>query len=154
MTLPELVDGVDLGRVDLQLHQLPYVHDRAYSQAMAHLSEVRAQNRRVLGVVLALTLAFTAVEIVGGLLTGSLALLADAAHMLSDNVALAVALLAVWLAGRPTTPERSFGYQRAEILAALVNGLILVALSIWIFVEAYGRLRDPPELLGGWMLAV
>jgi cobalt-zinc-cadmium efflux system protein len=121
---------------------------------VSHLSAVRARNRRTLTLVLALTLAITAVEVVGGLLTGSLALLADAVHMLSDNVALGLALVAVWLAGRPSTPERSFGYQRAEVLAALVNGLVLVALSIWIFVEAYGRLSDPPDVLGGWMLAV
>ena len=104
--------------------------------------------------MLALTLAFTAVEIVGGLLTGSLALLADAAHMLSDNLALGVALLAVWLADRPSTPERSFGYQRAEILAALANGVILLALAIWIFVEAWGRLSDPPDVLAGWVALV
>ena len=121
---------------------------------MGHLSAVRARNRRTLGYVLALTVAITVVEVIGGLLTGSLALLADAVHMLSDNVALGLALVAVWLAGRPSTPERSFGYQRAEVLAALVNGLILVGLAIWIFVEAYGRLSDPPEVLGGWMLAV
>lgn len=121
---------------------------------MSHLSAVRARNRRTLTLVLTLTVAITAVEVVGGLLTGSLALLADAVHMLSDNVALGLALVAVWLAGRPGTPERSFGYQRAEVLAALVNGLVLVALSIWIFVEAYGRLSDPPDVLGGWMLAV
>ena len=104
--------------------------------------------------VLGLTLAFTAVEIVGGLLTGSLALLADAVHMLSDNLALALALFAVWLAGRPSTPERSFGYQRAEILAALANGVILVVLAIWIFIEAWGRLTDPPDVLAGWMAVV
>lgn len=104
--------------------------------------------------VLGLTLAFTAVEIVGGVLTGSLALLADAVHMLSDNVALALALLAVWLAGRPSTPERSFGYQRAEILAALANGVILVLLAVWIFVEAWGRLLNPPDVLAGWMAVV
>jgi cobalt-zinc-cadmium efflux system protein len=107
-----------------------------------------------LAIVLALTLAFTVIELVGGLLTGSLALLADAAHMLSDNLALGVALLAVWLAGRPSTPERTFGYQRAEIIAALVNGLILVALAIWIFVEAWGRLSDPPDVLAGWVALV
>jgi cobalt-zinc-cadmium efflux system protein len=118
------------------------------------LGAVRARNRRVLGIVLALTLAFTAVEIVGGLLTGSLALLADATHMLSDNLALTLALVAVWLAGRPSTPERSFGYQRAEILAALANGVILVALAIWIFVEAWGRLSDPPDVLAGWVALV
>jgi cobalt-zinc-cadmium efflux system protein len=104
--------------------------------------------------VLVLTLAFTALEIVGGLLTGSLALLADAAHMVSDNLAIAVALLALWLAGRPSTPERSFGYQRAEILAAFVNGVILLALAVWIFIEAWGRLSDPPEVLAGWVAVV
>jgi cobalt-zinc-cadmium efflux system protein len=108
----------------------------------------------VLAIVLALTLAFTAIEVVGGLLTGSLALLADAAHMLSDNLAITIALLAVWLAGRPSTPERSFGWQRAEILAAFVNGAILVGLAIWIFIVAWGRLSDPPEVLAGWVAVV
>jgi cobalt-zinc-cadmium efflux system protein len=119
-----------------------------------HLHDVRAQNRRVLAVVLGLTAAFTLVEVVGGIATGSLALLADAAHMLSDNFALALALLAVWLAGRPSTPDRSFGYQRAEILAALVNGVILVALAIWIFVEAWQRFSNPPDVLAGWVAVV
>ena len=154
MLLPELVDRGDLGWIDLQLHQLPHVHEHAYSQAVAHLAAVRARNTRVLAVVLGLTLAFTAVEIVGGLLTDSLALLAEAAHMLSDNLALGIALLAVWLAGRPSTPQRSFGYQRAEILAALANGVILVALATWIFIEAWGRLMDPPEVLAGWVAVV
>jgi cobalt-zinc-cadmium efflux system protein len=105
-------------------------------------------------VVLGLTASFTVAEVVGGLLTGSLALLADAGHMLSDNLSLGLALFAAWLAGRPATPERSFGYQRAEILAALFNGVTLVAISIWIFTEAYSRLREPPEILGGPMLAI
>jgi cobalt-zinc-cadmium efflux system protein len=121
---------------------------------VGHLADVRARNSRVLGIVLGLTLAFTGVEFVGGLLTGSLALLADAAHMLSDNAALGIALFAVWLAGRPSTPERSFGYQRAEILAALANGVILVVLAIWIFIEAWGRLMDPPDVLAGWVAVV
>jgi cobalt-zinc-cadmium efflux system protein len=114
----------------------------------------RGESHRALVVVLALTATFTVAEIVGGLLTGSLALLADAGHMLSDTLSLGLALFAAWLAGRPATPERSFGYQRAEILAALFNGVTLVAISIWIFIEAYSRLREPPEVLGGWMLAV
>jgi cobalt-zinc-cadmium efflux system protein len=114
----------------------------------------RGESRRAIAVVLALTATFTVVEVVGGLLTGSLALLADAGHMLSDNLSLGLALFAAWLAGRPATPERSFGYQRAEILAALFNGVTLVAISIWIFIEAYSRLREPPEVLGNWMLAV
>jgi cobalt-zinc-cadmium efflux system protein len=119
-----------------------------------HEHGVREGNRRALAVVVALTAGFTAVEIVGGLLTGSLALLADAGHMLSDNVSLGVALFAAWLAQRPATPDKSFGYRRAEILAALANGVTLVAVSIWVFVEAYSRLREPTEVLGGAMLIV
>jgi cobalt-zinc-cadmium efflux system protein len=114
----------------------------------------RAASRRALGLALALTAAYTAVEVVGGLLTGSLALLADAVHMLSDNVALAVALGAAWLAGRPETPSRTYGYRRAEVLAALANGVALVALSIWIFYAAIRRLQDPTEVQGGWVLAI
>ena len=119
-----------------------------------HGTGARKGNRRALAVVLALTASFTVVEIIGGLLTGSLALLADAGHMLSDNLSLGIALFAAWLAGRPATPEKSFGYRRAEILAALANGTTLVAISIWIFAEAYSRLREPTDVLGGPMLAV
>ena len=114
----------------------------------------RGADRRALTITFVLTAAFTVAEVVGGLITGSLALLADAGHMLSDALSLGVALFAVWLAGRPSTPNRSFGYKRAEILAALFNGATLVAISIWILIEAYHRFREPPEILGGWMLAV
>jgi cobalt-zinc-cadmium efflux system protein len=114
----------------------------------------RARSRRVLGVVIVLTAGYAVVELVGGLATGSLALLADAAHMFGDTGTVGLALFASWLAGRPATAQRSFGYQRAEILAALANGVTLVALAIWIFIEAADRLSDPPEILGGWVLAV
>jgi cobalt-zinc-cadmium efflux system protein len=115
---------------------------------------VRHGQRRTLSLALALTASYTVVEVVGGVLTGSLALLAEAVHMLSDNVALALALAAVWLAGRPPTPERTYGYKRAEVLAALANGVALVALSIWIFYEAFRRLSEPPDVLAGWVLAL
>jgi cobalt-zinc-cadmium efflux system protein len=121
--------------------------------AHAH-DHVRLESRRALAAALALTASYTVVEVVGGVLTGSLALLADAVHMLSDNVALVLALVAVWLATRPETSDRTFGYKRAEVLAALANGVLLVALAIWIFVEAVMRLRDPGDVLGGWMLLV
>jgi cobalt-zinc-cadmium efflux system protein len=114
----------------------------------------RVESRRALAVALVLTASYTLVEVVGGVLAGSLALLADAVHMLSDNVALALALVAAWLATKPSTPERTYGYKRAEVLAALANGVMLVALAIWIFVEAAMRLRDPGDVLGGWMLAI
>ena len=114
----------------------------------------RVESRRALATALLLTASYTVVEVVGGLYAESLALLADAVHMLSDNVALGLALFAAWLAAKPATPERTYGYKRAEVLAALVNGMLLVALAIWIFVEAVMRLRDPGAVLGGWMLAI
>jgi cobalt-zinc-cadmium efflux system protein len=100
----------------------------------SHAVDRRKADSRGLALALALTSAYTVAEVVGGLLTGSLALLADAAHMLSDNISLGVALFAIWLAAKPTSPERTFGYKRAEILAALANGVTLVAISVWIFV--------------------
>lgn len=114
----------------------------------------RADNRRRLTLVLCLTGGFAVAEVVGGILTGSLALIADAGHMLSDSASLLLALVAVWLAGRPTTHTRTFGFQRAEILAAMVNGVALIAIAAWIFYEAGGRLSDPPEVDAGPMLAV
>lgn len=114
----------------------------------------RTADRRALGIAVGLTGSFTVAEVAGGLITGSLALLADAAHMFSDSVSLGIALIALWLAGRPATAQRTFGFKRAEILAALFNGLTLVVISVWVFLEAYQRLRDPPEILGGWVLAV
>ena len=119
-----------------------------------HDHRVHSGRSRALALALAITASFTVVEVVGGVLTGSLAVLADAVHMLSDNVSIALALVAVWLAAKPATPERTFGYKRAEVLAALANGVTLVALAIWIFVESFRRLENPAEILGGWMLAI
>ena len=119
-----------------------------------HDHRVGSGRSRALALALAITASFTVVEVVGGVLTGSLAVLADAVHMLSDNVSIALALVAVWLASKPATPERTFGYKRAEVLAALANGVTLVALAIWIFVESFRRLENPAEILGGWMLAI
>ncbi|MGZ8687123.1 MAG: cation diffusion facilitator family transporter [Gaiellaceae bacterium] len=109
---------------------------------------------RALGWTLALLAAYTVAEVAGGLATGSLALLADAGHMLSDVLSLLLALGAIWLARRPATPDRSFGFRRAEIIAAFLNGLLLVLVAAWVLFEALRRLSDPPPVLGGWMLAV
>ncbi len=95
-----------------------------------------------------------AAEVVGGLLTGSLALLADAAHMLTDAGGLALALLAIRFGERPATPQRTYGYLRAEVLSALANAVVLLVLTIYILYEAYRRFVDPPEVIGGPMLAV
>lgn len=119
-----------------------------------HEHGAKSTSARALLLTLGLTATYTVAEVIGGLLTGSLALLADAGHMLSDTGSLAVALGAIWLARRPATPARSFGFKRAEILAALANGVTLVAISIWIFIEAAQRFSNPREVLGGWMLAI
>lgn len=129
-------------------------HDHSHHEGHDHGGHSRGAGRRALTFVFFLTTAFLGLEVVGGFLTGSLALLADAGHMASDAVSLGLALFAVWLAERPATPRRSFGYKRAEILAALANGVTLVAVSVWIFVEAFRRLQDPQPILGGWMMAV
>src|SRR5207253_5107286 len=86
--------------------------------------------------------------------TGSLALLADAGHMLTDVGGLALARFAIWIASRPPTPAKTYGYYRAEILAALVNALVLLVVAVAVLVEAYRRLRAPPDVLGGPMLVV
>lgn len=114
----------------------------------------RETDRRALLIAAGLTAGFMLAEVAGGLLTGSLALIADAGHMLSDSFSLFLALGAVALASRPVTPKRTFGFKRAEILAALANGILLVLVSVWIIIEAIGRIGDPPEILGGWMLAI
>ena len=111
-------------------------------------------NRRPLAIALVITSLFLIAEVIGGLLTNSLALLADAGHMATDVAALGLALFAIWLASRPATPERSFGFYRAEILAALVNAGSLVAISIYIFWEAFQRIGEPPEVDSGLMLGV
>lgn len=87
-------------------------------------------------------------EAIGGWLTNSLALLADAGHMLTDVAALALTLAAIWFASRPATPRKTYGYYRLEILAAFVNGIALVLLSLWVIYEAYERWANPPEILG------
>ncbi len=115
---------------------------------------MRARNKRRLIAVLALTTLVLGVEVVGGLLTGSLALLADAGHMLTDVGALLTALFAIWFAERPATPQKTYGYYRAEILAALANVVVLIVIAIVILAEAYRRFWNPPEVLSGPMLAI
>jgi cobalt-zinc-cadmium efflux system protein len=114
----------------------------------------RAANRKRLALTLLLASAYMVAEIVGGLISNSLALLADAAHMLSDVAALGLSLFAVWVAERPSTSRRTYGFYRTEILAALVNGGALIAISIYIFIEAYRRLQQPPAVMGALMLWV
>jgi cobalt-zinc-cadmium efflux system protein len=112
------------------------------------------QPTRALWFALALTCVFTLVEFAGGWLTNSLALMADAGHMLTDAAALGLSLFALRFAARPATARKTYGFQRVEILAALVNGVTLVLISLVIFYEAYERLFSPPPVESGPMLAV
>ncbi len=118
----------------------------------AHLP-ARNLSRRLMA-VLALTAVFTVVEAVGGWLANSLALLADAGHMLGDNIALVLALVAAWSAKRPPDPTRTYGYQRAEILAALFNGVALIIIAFYVSAEAWKRFSDPPEVQWQSMLVI
>ena len=112
------------------------------------------KNKKKLWIAFALTAVYMAAEAVGGLLTGSLALLADAGHMLTDAGALGLALFAIQYAERAATPQKTYGYLRTEILAALINAIALLLISFFILYEAWQRFRQPPEVLGGPMLIV
>jgi cobalt-zinc-cadmium efflux system protein len=112
------------------------------------------RHRSRLVLVLVLTLGVVGVQAVGGVVSGSLALLADAGHMLTDAAGVGIALLASGLAARPATSTRTFGLQRAEVLAALANALLLGGLGIWVVVEAVRRWGEPPEVGTGLMLGV
>ena len=120
----------------------------------SHSHNPRAASRRCLTIALALTLGYMLAEVVGGLAAHSLALLADAGHMVTDAIAIGLALMAIWIAGRPPSITRTFGLQRTEILAALLNALSLWVITGWIFFEAYRRFMAPPEVQGVLMLAV
>lgn len=107
-----------------------------------------------MGVALAINVGLFLAEAIGGFLTGSLAVLADAGHLLSDVGSIVLALIAARLASMPAAGQRTFGYQRSEVLAALVNGLLLVAVSIAIAIAAIGRFSDPPSIDGWGVLAL
>ncbi len=110
-----------------------------------HSHDYRGASKRALLVVLALVACHMTVEIVGGILSGSLGLLAHAAHMVTDAVALGLALFAIWISERPASINRTFGFHRAEVLAVLFNALALVVLSSWIFYEAYTTVVEHAE---------
>ena len=120
---------------------------------MAHHHHGSADNERRVLLTLVLTGSFMVAEVIGGLMANSLALLADAGHMLTDTVSLALAFAAFRVARWPHDARRSFGYHRFQVLAAFVNGLTLVAIVGWIAVEAIRRMFEPVDVLGGLMLA-
>jgi cobalt-zinc-cadmium efflux system protein len=112
------------------------------------------RTRQALWIALLISAVFMIAEVLGAYWTDSLALMADAGHMLTDVGALALSLFAVWIASRPATPQKTYGYYRVEIFAALLNGIGLVAISLAIVYQSYSRLQQPHEVLAGPMLAI
>ncbi len=133
----------DYNHVDLQ-------HRHHGERSHSHQTD----GQQSLIIALVLTVVFMIAEAVGGYLANSLALLADAGHMLSDVAALGLSLFAIWFAQRPATPAKTYGYFRGEILAALLNGATLILISLWIIYEAYHRIVSPPEVKSGLMIAI
>ncbi|MDN4642779.1 cation diffusion facilitator family transporter [Arthrobacter sp. PsM3] len=121
-------------------------HDHSHSHGISASATGTAKHRKRLIAVLAITLAVVLIQIIGALVSGSLALLADAGHMLSDAAGVFIALLAAWIATRPASDQRTYGYQRAEVLAALANALVLIVISVVIFTEAIRRMGSAPEV--------
>ena len=119
-----------------------------------HAQSAGSKNKKNLVIVFGFTSAYLAAEVVGGIWFNSLALLADAGHMLTDVFGLALALFAIWFAEKKATPEKTYGYYRIEILAALTNAVILIGISLYILYEAYQRFKNPPEVESGGMLVV
>ena len=113
-----------------------------------------AENKKRLTLVLAITLAFTVVEVIGGILSNSLALLSDAGHMIMDAAAISLSLFAVHLSMRPPSEKNTYSLVRIEIVAAFLNGITLVGLALYIFYEAIQRIEEPPEIKAGMMLTV
>lgn len=136
-----------------KLHGAPVPRTDCLAEPCAHQPE-RRRSSRALGLALAVTLAFAVVEAVGGVVSGSLALLADAGHMVTDAASLGLSLAATWIARRPRTAARTYGWYRVEILAALANGAFLLAVTGWIAVEAVQRMMAPEPVRAGVLLGV
>lgn len=129
-------------------------HDEHAGHSHSHIDLTSQSNQRRLVLALVITATVFVAEVIGGIISGSLALISDAGHMLTDTLALGLALVALRLARRAPTSTRTFGLYRAEIMAALTNGAILVLVAAYIVYEAYHRLLEPPEVRSGLMLIV
>jgi cobalt-zinc-cadmium efflux system protein len=123
------------------------------SHVHGRLPTVTGGYRRALTIVLLISVAIAAAEVIGAIVTGALVLFADAAHMAADAAGVGLSLLAAWFAARPATARRTFGYARAEILAAMANSLLLLAMAAVIFTEAIRRLVSPPAVSSGLLIA-
>jgi cobalt-zinc-cadmium efflux system protein len=119
-----------------------------------HLRASAQSQQSALSIALGLTILFTFIEFIGGYLTNSLSLTADAGHMLTDVAALGLSFFAVWFSSRPATAAKTYGFLRVEILAALINGAVLLVISLIIFYESYRRILTPPVVKSGAMLVI
>ena len=126
---------------------------RRHSHQHGHAGTVTGRHRRALTIVLAISVTIAVAEVIGAVLTGSLVLFADAGHMAADAAGVGLSLLAAWFASRPASGRRTFGYARAEILAAMANSLLLLAMAGVIFYEAIRRLMSPPAVSSGLLIA-
>lgn len=136
-------------------HGLAHAHDHeGHAHHQHHADMTSADSRRRVVLAALLTGGFMFAEVIGGILSGSLALMADAAHMLTDTGSLMLAWLGYKLAARPADPGRSFGFGRMKVLAAFTNGVLLILLALWIVWEAVNRLLSPSPVLGELMLGV
>ena len=131
-----------------------HAHGRHGAGGHDHSRVLRGKSKRSLVTALVLIAGYMLAEVAGGILSGSLALLADAGHMLTDAASIGLALLAMHFAERPPSARRTFGYRRIEILAALLNALTLWLIAAWVIVEAWHRFRDVPDVDGGLMLSI
>lgn len=132
-----------------------HAHDKGHSHGKGHAHDHTAgANERSLKIALALTTTFLFVELTGGILAKSLALISDAAHMFTDTAALAIALMAIRIGKRSADRKRTFGYHRFEILAAAFNAMLLFLVALYILYEAYLRLKAPPEIQSTTMLVI
>lgn len=127
-------------------------HGHGHSHGLPASGTATAKHRKKLIWVVAITLAVVVVQVIGAFISGSLALLADAGHMLSDAAGVSIALMAAWIATRPPSDKRTYGYQRAEVLAALANAVVLIVIAVVIFLEALRRFGQTPEIHTGAML--
>src|SRR5690349_16190213 len=145
--------GTVLVLASRHLNYNPTMHD-GHGHSLPKAGSAAARHKSRLARAFVLTASYMVAEVAGGFLTGSLALLADAAHMLTDAGGLALALIAIRFAERPATPQKTYGYVRAEVLAALANAVVLLLLTFYILYEAYERFVAPPDILSGPMLIV
>lgn len=135
-------------------HHHDHHHHHGHHHGHGHVHDYRSSNKKALAIALVITVSIMAAEFIGGLLTNSLALISDSGHMLSDASSLALSLVAMWFASKPPSPNKTYGFYRFEILAALFNGVTLFFIAALIVFEAAKRFADPAPVLSGHMILI